>query len=233
VIELGGLDGTAETHSQSLIFEQFGWRRVLIDGNPLYREGLSKQLQSFAVNAAICKDRSIVHYVINPKAQMTSGVAEFMPPSHMKQYFRHLYHHKQMHNNTFDGITWATKNVYPVHCLPIGDILMKAKITRVNFFILDVEGAEISILESFDFDKYQVDVFVIELNMGLKTILEFFADKPYKEVVQRGRNIWLQHVDFIPSRSKTVEPLCYRGAVKSGVWPRKHRLLCKNKKTAN
>jgi hypothetical protein len=229
VIELGALDGTLASISQSLAFEQFNWRRILIDGNPSYREVLSQQLQSFAVNAAICKDRRTVHYAVHPNQNkvMSSGILEFMPEHHLKTYFKQMYKTRQRNNNTFDGLEWPVNpQVHAVHCLPVGDILTKAKVTRVNFFILDVEGAELSILDSFDFDKYQVDVFVIEGGVGFPSLRRFFKDKPYEEVVIRGRNIWLKHVDFVPSERKGVHKLCYRGSVRSGIPPRGHRAHC-------
>ena len=34
--------------------------------------------------------------------------------------------------------------------------------TRINFFSLDVEGSELKVLETFDFDKVKIDVLIVE-----------------------------------------------------------------------
>ena len=35
-------------------------------------------------------------------------------------------------------------------------------VTRINFFSLDVEGAELKVLETFNFDKVKIDVLMVE-----------------------------------------------------------------------
>jgi hypothetical protein len=35
-------------------------------------------------------------------------------------------------------------------------------VTRINFFSLDVEGAKLMVLETFDFDKVKIDVLMID-----------------------------------------------------------------------
>jgi hypothetical protein len=93
VIELGALDGSRDTNSQSLMFEKFGWKRILIEANPLHRNGLKKQLASFAVSAAICSDEKTLHYSLpnDPKYQMTGGIVEFMQPIFVKQYHKEIF----------------------------------------------------------------------------------------------------------------------------------------------
>ena len=89
-IELGALDGTNNTRSQSAVFEEVGWRRILIEGNPLYRTRLATQKEAFTVNVAACKSRQTVHYLSHYSTDMTSGIAEFMTPFHLHTYFKPL-----------------------------------------------------------------------------------------------------------------------------------------------
>ena len=58
----------------------------------------------------------------------------------------------------------GTKTV-PVPCGPLSPVLedVFAKEGRINFFSLDVEGAEVMVLETIDFSKIQIDVLMIEV----------------------------------------------------------------------
>lgn len=49
-----------------------------------------------------------------------------------------------------------------VLCRPLSAMLDEHGITRINFFSLDVEGAELKILETFDFEKVKIDVLMVE-----------------------------------------------------------------------
>ena len=233
VLELGALDGSNATKSQSLLFEEeFGWHRILIEGNPKYRDKLSAQSKAFSVNSAICNKRQMVHYAINQKHEMTSGIVEFMTWAHLKRYFKPLYNNARRHgvpmsnNTSWHDMSFPGINIVPIPCLPLGEILSDSGVKRINLMLLDVEGAERLVLDSMNLSQCQVDLFIIEMNVA-KDVSIFFKDKPYKLVATRGRNVWYQHERFVPSQRPELNSGCYRGSVKSGVLPRKHATYCK------
>ena len=49
-----------------------------------------------------------------------------------------------------------------VQCFPLYSILLAVGVTKIDFFSLDVEGAEQTVLESIPLDKVDVGLFVIE-----------------------------------------------------------------------
>jgi len=49
-----------------------------------------------------------------------------------------------------------------VHCGPLKAYLAALDIKHIDFFSLDVEGAELLVLKQFDFDAVTVDVFMVE-----------------------------------------------------------------------
>lgn len=49
-----------------------------------------------------------------------------------------------------------------VRCLPLAAILASLHVAHINFFVLDVEGAEISVLESVDWERVSFDVLCVE-----------------------------------------------------------------------
>ena len=224
IIELGALSGDDATDSQSLIFENFGWKRILLEGNPMHKKGLAKHKEAFSANVAICEGGD-VHYVNSAKIPMTSGIIEFMEPRFLWQYYREIFDEATRvlgggRNMNMSDIRWDHLSKYDIKsikCVTVSEVLNTIGITHVNAFILDVEGAEINILKSINWDKHKFDVLVIEKNHH-KAALEFFADKPaYQMVGDRGRNLWYHHIDYTPSIRPGTAKLCYRGCAKIGI----------------
>ena len=61
---------------------------------------------------------------------------------------------------------WNKKRnrVISVPCTTMTTYLLSANITHVNFFSLDVEGAEFEVLSTIDFNLVTIDTFWIELD---------------------------------------------------------------------
>lgn len=230
VMEMGALDGGRDTNSVSKLFEKFSWKRILIEANPIHREALRKQREAFCVNAAICPSDSMVHYSsVQGRDNMTSGIIEFMTVPFIRQYHRGVFN---AGGNPFmvSNVDWQSPSVRAmgiteVKCVKLETLLKSAGVNHVNLFILDVEGAELPILETLDFDAVTFDVLVIEKNQGSQ-IRHFFAtdarvkDK-FKFVADTGRNFWYMNTNFNVFTRPGVQPQCYRGSVKSGVAGRK------------
>ena len=51
--------------------------------------------------------------------------------------------------------------------------------TDIDLISIDVEGAELKVLESIDFDKVNINCFLIENNYGLQKETEFLSSKGY------------------------------------------------------
>ena len=89
-MELGALDGTCKSHSMTVgLEENFGWRRILIEGDPAYKDKM-KYLspQAYSINAAICEHHTTVHFAHHA---YVGGIVEFMAPEFLKQFFPDLY----------------------------------------------------------------------------------------------------------------------------------------------
>jgi hypothetical protein len=69
---------------------------------------------------------------------------------------------KEYHSNIFNSgippgnlssINWDDfPTVATVDCIPLGIIFHRTHIRHINFFILDVEGGELEVLRSINFD---------------------------------------------------------------------------------
>ena len=68
----------------------------------------------------------------------------------------------------------------------LADILDEQSIAQVDFLSLDVEGGEVGILESFPFDRIDVDVWSIENNAQSSEIPTLMRDNGYDLVEFAG-----------------------------------------------
>jgi len=231
VMELGALSGGIDTFSQSLIFESFGWRRILIEGNPAYHTKTSHLSESTAyVKSAVCDREMKVHYVQHA-LPMVSGIAEFMDEKLLEGYFPELYRaataagsgtgdsgKAQVNMSVVDfsalrrsgAVKWRF-----VHCMPLKSVLKTLGVQHINLFVLDVEGAELAVLQSIDWDVTRFDVLVIELNHAHQLeghpVLALMRQHGYELVTKKGRNVWYKHKDFTLSGRPDVYSGCYRG----------------------
>ena len=221
-MELGALDGSPSTRSMTYEYERsFGWRRVLIDANPMYRPLLAKNSPlAFSANAAICANQTTVHFAA---VEYIGGIVEFMGTSFLKEYHKAIYNACVPPGNvsSLQGNFAQFPNVKPVECIPLSHVLHKAHTTHVNYFILDVEGGELEVLKSINFNHVKFDVLCIETEETNRPpgyadkVTAFLAGKGYiNATAQQGRNIWYTGKDFVPSRKPGLDPQCYNGARK-------------------
>lgn len=137
-IELGALDGTANTKSQTVEYEKtLGWKRILIEGDPTYRENLLKHShEAFIVSAAICAHQAKVHF---SDQTYTGGILEFMSKEFFQTYHTKIYNAGNPAGD-LSTVDWKQfPNVKDVECVPMSTVLHKARARHVNYFILDVE----------------------------------------------------------------------------------------------
>lgn len=129
-IEMGALDGI--TFSNTYFFENYlGWSGLLIEGgydncmNLINNQ--NRRPRSQIICTVICKNK----YTKFREKFAVGGISEDLP-------------------STWFGI----ENVKPiiVKCSNLKNILHIHKITHIDFFSLDVEGGELNVLETFDFN---------------------------------------------------------------------------------
>ena len=72
--------------------------------------------------------------------------------------------------------------VETAHCTTFDVLLDEMGVTHVDYFSLDVEGAEMFILKSILWDKIQIDVFTIEIQEHHSEIALFMKEHGYRRV---------------------------------------------------
>eukprot|EP00979_Chaetoceros_neogracilis_P002187 scaffold383_cov229-Chaetoceros_neogracile.AAC.4 len=144
-IELGAFNGAKESNTR-FYDSCLGWDGLLIEGNPSMFE---KVMQN------------------RPNAHRLSYAPSCTNEGETVDFFD-----VQLTNAGIPGHALDFKNnkKIQVPCGPLGPVLEKMfPGGRIDFFSLDVEGAEMLVLNTIDFDKIRVDVFMIEVENSMCT----------------------------------------------------------------
>lgn len=146
-IEIGAYDGFE--FSNTYLWElKYGWRGLLIEGSPVYYNGLihSQRPYSAKINKVVCNTSGIIDF--NDKSLGISGIKKYEIPE--REDVRKENHYK----------------VIQVECSPMRDIIKEYGLTHIDVFSLDVEGAELELLNTFDW-SVPVRIWIVEINSAL------------------------------------------------------------------
>ena len=135
-VDIGCSDGIK--HSNTYMLEKkYGWDGVCIDGNERYCEMARRRRNVPVVNAVLDKEERTV---IFGKAKREKGG--------IKEY---------------SSCGCRLSGEKSVETTTIGQVLRDIAAPKIISFVsLDVEGAEVPILETFPFDEYWVKVFIVD-----------------------------------------------------------------------
>lgn len=225
-VELGALDGSDETSSQTVVFERLGWKRMLIEGNPSYAsKRVAKCSNALGINAVICENsHTPVHFIDKP---YVGGIVEYMSHEFLNTFHPEIFQASSGNGKVdLSIVDWEQlksvlghEKLKEVQCLTLKAIFNEVKLSRINFFILDVEGAEIEVLKTIDWSAVIFDVLCIETepltasnmrpNGFADSVKAFLEPHGYRLYRDGGRNSWFTHSSFTPSRRH--DPYCFRG----------------------
>mmetsp|Transcript_68354 Transcript_68354/g.137478 ORF Transcript_68354/g.137478 Transcript_68354/m.137478 type:complete len:297 (-) Transcript_68354:229-1119(-) len=164
-LEMGAVDGIIGSHT--LPFEDpFGWNGVLIEANPvscakLFKEPQRKTAMKFC--ASCCEDPGgFLDFEITNDPSVGAAM------NAMDKEWRKTWHTER------DGNPDRSER-HAVPCAPLGRMLRQVGVEKIDLFSLDVEEAEVLVLNTFDW-RIPVRVFVIEVatknEQAIKELLE-------------------------------------------------------------
>ena len=141
-VEMGAGDGMDD--SNTLFYEEtLGWRGLLVEARPPFYERLTRNRpRAHVLHGAIGQHSNCTFYDV----RMSNGVIEpgwsGLTPNKMPK-----------------GAALAP---YPVHCYELAPVLRLLKMQRIDYFSLDVEGSELAVLESLDWQHINLGVLGVE-----------------------------------------------------------------------
>lgn len=139
-IECGALDG--EIRSNTLYFERYlGWTGLLIEGDPSNFAAMVHKHRKAWLSPA-CLSLNPYPSVVSFKQNFNMGQVSQYPAGH------------------------AQSGYVDVQCFPIYSFLLALNRTTIDYFSLDVEGAELAVLKTIPWPKVNIKVLSVEFIHG-------------------------------------------------------------------
>lgn len=184
-VDVGAHDG--KTYNNTLYFEEtHNWNGINIEPLPeVYQELVKNRPKSINLNVAIDEiNGSALFYKNKGHTEMLSGLEKYYHPHHIER----IKQENNIHNSYSDTIAVKTKR--------LDSIFEENNITHIHYLSIDVEGAEIAVIKSINFDKVFIDVIGFEANYSESTIqiIDYLKNKNYF-VFYKGLDIFMIHND--------------------------------------
>lgn len=177
-LEVGADDGIDKSNTK--FFEDKGWEGICIEPSPERFQQLIKNRKCLCLNNAIAKNKQLVDFIdIIGYGKGLSGIIDNYDPRHLERIDR---------ETTGNEKTLSKKKI-KVEAIPLSEILHNNNVSKVDYCSIDVEGSELDVLESIDFDSVDIRVFTIEDNYNSKNVKSFLGNKNYKIVRKIGPDL--------------------------------------------
>ena len=169
-IDIGAYDG--ECDSNSLFFENIGWEGICIEPNPEMFNKLQQIRKCKCLPYAISDKNEITQFFqIKEGPVVLSGlVNEFTPKA-----IERINEYNLESSQNFDYID--------IECKTFDNIV---DVYNIDFLSLDTEGNELKILQSIDFNKYNINIITVENNDYDDKFINFLTSKGYQFVTRLG-----------------------------------------------
>lgn len=161
-VDVGAGDGT--THSNTLHFEELGWKGLLIEANMDEYQALKENRSNPAVNVACCNEELEKVFTVST-IKGWSGLYDYRKPLDAEEQAREE--------------AAGPKAYRFVKCLKLQTILDQYDLFLIDYISLDVEGAELSVLQSIDWSRTRIKVITVEANHHDEEIRELLLGKGF------------------------------------------------------
>ena len=150
IMESGALDGNALSTSWFFV-KALGWRAVHIEPAPIAFGSLAFQRpEALNIHTALCNESRSVRFITAENSiTAVGGILEFMTPAQRTKWFGDL-------------TPEAVEALPVIPCQPLEPLLAMFHLQHIDLWILDVEGAEASVLSAVDLARLDIDVIVVE-----------------------------------------------------------------------
>lgn len=102
------------------------------------------------IHGALCSEPKLLHYS-SVGVLPVRGFVEFMTTSFLKKWHGRIYNNRT-----------SIDELPTVQCLPVKKLLFELNVKHIDIWILDVEGAEESVLQGTDFNAVNINAVAME-----------------------------------------------------------------------
>jgi len=183
-VDIGAHDGVRI--SNSYIFEKYrSWKGLCVEPLPEIFDQLKKNRDCYCENYAIMnKEGSCEFLQVLGEPDQLSGVLDKFTDRGLRVI-----------HDEIKRVGGSTK-VIEVKTIELNKLLSKYGLNEINFMSIDVEGSELEVLKSIDFNNVFIDVLLIENNdteYTKKNILPYISKYGYDKVVYLPCDILCVH----------------------------------------
>jgi FkbM family methyltransferase len=167
-VDVGAEDG--KSGSNSLFFEEKGWKGICIEPHPESFAKLSQNRKCLCLPVAISSTKGTMTFTqIDGPASALSGLSQTYDPRHRERIDREI------------SQKGGKKTEIQVTTEPLKSIFQRQEVKEVHYLSIDVEGAELEVLKSIDFDEVFIHVIDIENNYpdSFGEVRKFLASKGF------------------------------------------------------
>lgn len=168
-LEIGADDGVDKSNTK-FFEDHLGWKGICVEPSPKRFKLLSKN------RTCICEEVAVAGSV---------GTVEFLDISGWGKGLSGII--GSYHQDHVERIEWEVTNpqnrgkeIVSVKAELLNNILEKHQIFDIDFCSIDTEGSEFEILNAFDFEKFNVRIFLVENNYEESNVRELLAKNGYK-----------------------------------------------------
>ena len=167
-LEIGADDGIDKSNTK--FFEDLGWTGLCIEPSPDRFSKLISNRKCICENIAVFDKECEIDFLdISGWGKGLSGIVESYDQKHVTRIGWELENPENKGHNTIKVKTNTLNNILEKHGL-----------VNIDFCTIDTEGSEYEILKNFDFDKFNIDIIIVENNYGLDNVKNLLESKGYE-----------------------------------------------------
>ncbi|XP_042884920.1 uncharacterized protein LOC122261384 [Penaeus japonicus] len=152
-LEAGALDGYYQSNT-FFLERDYNWTGLLVEPNPVFFQSLlTRHRRAWATDLCLgtkpypVKTEFWVHTGPDPEQSLIAASRSGLLKEHLENYEK-------------EGL--ESGSVVEVNCVPAISILSALNVTQIDLFSLDIENAELDVMQWFPFDRVHVEVLVVE-----------------------------------------------------------------------
>lgn len=167
-LEIGADDGIDKSNTK--FFEELGWTGICIEPSPDRFSKLVINRSCICENIAVFDKETEIDFLdISGWGKGLSGIVDSYDNQHVTRIGWELRNPENIGHKTIKVKTNTLNNILENH-----------KVFNIDFCTIDTEGSEYEILKDFDFDKFNIDIIIVENNYGLNNVKNLLESKGYE-----------------------------------------------------
>lgn len=199
-IDVGAFDGLHL--SNTWVFEQLGWQGYCLEPSPRVFALLQQHRpRAQCVGAAAGSEPGELELFVDPTMLLSTTTGD---ESAVREAYDRAARTRELDTADFDRVT--------VPVVTLDDLLRRhAPPPRIDLVSIDVEGAELAVLDGFDLAHHQPRVLVLEANDQAmrEAIVERCEDAGYRHARSLGNNLFFALEDRLVYRLRTTSVECF------------------------